>query len=129
MLLDIAFAFLVILGYLVAIIMAVKSNKTQQINISLSDEDIERIATKVAEKISHPLRIMMPHPETYEWIGDGVHPDFLKGGKHSISMDESPVVVKSKTDGMELAVTELGKVEETEEKVSTSSLAKLKGKK
>lgn len=121
MVLDIAFAFLVLLGYLVAIIMAAKNSKNQQITLSLNEEDIELIAAKVVERLSRTEALAF-----YKSL-----PKLETGALAApiITMDESPVVVKSKTDGMELGDTELGKVEETEEKVSTSTLAALKGKK
>ena len=130
MLFDIAFAFLVILGYLVAIIMAGKTSKSE---VTLSEADIDRIVDKLATKLQPKFVVSDP---SWQIVTDGVHPDFLKGGKYwkdpseyPITINESPVVVKSKTDGMELGGSELGKEEVTEEKLSTSALAALKGKK
>lgn len=124
MFLDIAFAFLIALGYIIAIVMASKSNKATE--ITLSEKDIELIAQKVADKIK--LSNLTTNTGSHTHFGSDLNfPSNV--ANPTIVIDEAPVVLKSKTEGMELLGAELGKEETSNDKISTSKLATLKGKK
>src|SRR4051812_29794318 len=118
MLLDIAFVFIAMIGYLVAIIMASKTNKTQQINLTLSEDDIELIAQKVVEKLRAGPQAWKDYIPPFDNVRVS---DFA-----TIKVDESPVVLKSKTEGME-ATGDWGDVQPVSDKIDAKTLESLKG--